>query len=103
MLQGFRRKGAAARPLVLALFVASGFSGLVYEVVWVRSLTTVFGVSAFAISTVLASYMGGLALGSFLSGRYIDRHPRPLVVYGVLEAGIGAYALAVPLLFRQCF
>ncbi len=88
------------RVTVLLLFVASGFCGLVYEVVWVRSLMTVFGVSAYAISTVLASFMGGIALGSFLVGRYIDRHPRPLLVYAALEVGIAAYALAVPLLFR---
>lgn len=94
--------GKLARTLRLAvvlLFFASGFSGLVYQVAWVRLLTPVFGISAYAISTVLASFMGGLALGSFAFGRFIDRRPDPLRVYGLLEIGIGLYALLVPALF----
>jgi len=56
-------------------------------------------VTAYAISTVIASFMGGLALGSFVAGRYIDRRRDPLRVYALLEAGIGAYALLTPMLF----
>ncbi len=87
------------RALVLAAFALSGACGLVYEVVWTRELSLTFGITVFATATVLAAYMGGLGLGSWLVGRWIDRSPRPLQVYALLEIAIGAYALAVtPLL-----
>ena len=89
-----------AEFLVLGLFFVSGASALIYEVVWSRDLTNVFGGSAFAIATVLAAYMAGLALGSTVFGKVIDRHGRPLAVYGVLEAGIGLWALLLPVLFH---
>lgn len=92
-------RAAVVRRWVVFLFLASGFSGLVFQVAWVRMLTPVFGVSAYAISTVLASFMGGLALGSFLFGRLIDRRNDPLRVYALLESGIGLYAILVPVLF----
>src|SRR5438105_12721109 len=92
-------RGAGLRKAVVVLFLASGFSGLVYQVAWVRLLTPVFGVTAYAISTVIASFMGGLALGSFVAGRIIDKRRDPLRIYALLEAGIGGYALATPLLF----
>ena len=52
------------RRTALALFFLSGISGLIYEVVWVRQLSLIFGVSIYAVSTVLTAYMCGLALGS---------------------------------------
>jgi len=86
--------------LVAALFVASGFSSLVYQVVWTRLLVLVFGSTTQATSTVLAVFMGGLALGSFAAGRYSDRIKRPFLWYGLLEGVIGLWALLVPLLFQ---
>jgi len=97
------KRARTLRLAVVLLFFASGFSGLVYQVAWVRLLTPVFGISAYAISTVLASFMGGLALGSFAFGRFIDRRPDPLRIYGLLEIGIGLYALLVPALFGFTF
>jgi spermidine synthase len=84
---------------VLLCFFASGTSGLVYQVVWVRELVLVFGATTFAVSTVLTAFMGGLALGSFYFGRRSERLARPLRLYGLLEIGIGIYGLAVPLIF----
>jgi len=81
------------------LFFLSGACGLVYEVLWGRMLVLVFGTSVMAVSTVLASFMGGLALGSFCFGRWADRIGNPLKVYAGLEVGIGLYAVALPLLF----
>src|SRR3954447_23253261 len=74
-------RGATLRAAVVLLFLGSGFSALVYQVAWVRLLTPVFGVTAYAISTVIASFMGGLALGSYFAGRYIDRRRDPLRIY----------------------
>ncbi|MFC1574654.1 fused MFS/spermidine synthase [Gemmatimonadota bacterium] len=87
------------RLTILALFFLSGVCGLVYEVVWMRMLTLVFGATAFATSTILASFFSGLALGSFLFGRVIDKGRNPLKVYAVLEVGIGLFAFLMPLLF----
>ncbi|HUU60190.1 MAG TPA: hypothetical protein VMZ50_11655, partial [Phycisphaerae bacterium] len=91
---GFDRR----RLTILALFFLSGACGLVYEVAWMRMLTLVFGATAFATSTILASFFAGLALGSFLFGRLIDRGWQPLKVYAFLEAGVGAFAFLMPLL-----
>ncbi|MFN2377076.1 MAG: fused MFS/spermidine synthase, partial [Candidatus Binatia bacterium] len=82
--------------LMLVLFFLSGATGLVYEVLWTRQLALIFGVTTYAVSAVLATYMGGLALGSWLVGRRVDRVRNPLLVYALLEAAIGAYALLVP-------
>src|SRR5262245_32909070 len=91
---------STAEFLALGLFFVSGASALIYEVVWSRDLTNVFGGSAFAIATVLAAFMAGLALGSTVFGKAIDRRGRPLAVYGVLEAGIGLWAIILPTLFH---
>lgn len=65
-----------------------------------RMLGLVFGATTLAVSTVLAAFMGGLALGSALAGRLAHRIRKPLSVYGWLEIGIAAYALLVPFLFH---
>jgi len=82
--------------LVVALFFATGMSALVYQVIWLRTLATVFGSTTYATTTVLASFMGGLALGSYIFGRLADRTVHPLRLYGLLEIGIGVFALAFP-------
>ena len=84
------------RKAVVLLFLVSGATGLVYEVVWMRSLGTVFGNTVLAASTVLTAFMLGLALGSWLLGRAADRLRRPLRWYAYLELCLGAYAFAFP-------
>ncbi|MFZ1947606.1 MAG: hypothetical protein WAW06_08670, partial [bacterium] len=111
------------RSIVYGLFALSGATSLAYEVVWTRLLIRVFGATSVAVTTVLASWMAGLALGSYLFGRLIDGTPtggsaeegpprdttararwnqqnpwrHPIRIYGLLELGIGVFALAVPL------
>jgi spermidine synthase len=85
--------------LIAFCFVLSGATGLIYEVLWMRMLGLVFGATTLAVSTVLAAFMGGLALGSALGGRWGARVVRPVRAYGLLEIGIAIYALAVPFLF----
>lgn len=84
------------RPVLLLCFFLSGASGLVFELLWTRMLTLVFGSTTLAISTVLATFMGGLGLGSHLAGRLADRVREPVRAYALCELGIGVYALAVP-------
>ena len=61
------------RLAITILFFLSGATGLVFEVVFTRLLHHIFGSTAYAASTVLAAFMGGLAIGSFLLGRIADR------------------------------
>ena len=91
-----RMRRVTAVNWLLPLFFASGATALTYQTLWVRELQLVFGTSTFAISTVLAAFMGGLAAGGFIMARYADRLTRPLYVYGWLEIGIGIYALIFP-------
>ncbi len=86
-----------AGSLVFALFFASGIAGLVYQVIWLRQLTLIFGATAYASSAVLSTFMGGLALGAYWGGSRADRWlDSPLRTYGKLELGITAYAAAIP-------
>lgn len=83
-------------PLLSCLLFLSGTAALVYQVLWLRLLSLTFGVTTHAASTVLASFMGGLALGSYIAGRLADRSTRPLRLFGIVELLIGACALATP-------
>lgn len=67
-----------------------------YQVLWLRMLALVFGVTAYAASTVLASVMAGLALGSLAAGLVADRVRSPLCWFGTVEIGIAATALLTP-------
>jgi predicted membrane-bound spermidine synthase len=82
-----------------ALFLVSGFTALVYEVVFSKSLALVFGSMATATYTVLATYMGGMALGAWLGGRIAARRDDPLLIYAVCEGAIGLYSAATPFIF----
>ena len=86
--------------LVGICFLFSGATSLIYEVLWVRMLGLVFGVTTLAISAVLAAFMGGLALGSAVAAKFAGRIVRAVRAYALIEIAIGVYALAVPLLFR---
>lgn len=90
------RISPAAFLAVAIIFILSGSTALVYEVVWTRQLTTFFGSTLYGVATVLSAFMGGLALGSWLIGRHVDKMRYPLVVYGVFEIVIGLSALMFP-------
>ena len=92
------RAASRSRNLILWFFFFSGFSGLVYEVVWARLLERVMGASVYSITTVLTVYMAGLGLGSFLAGRMVDRRSDSLRLYGILQAAIGVSCVLVPAL-----
>lgn len=87
------------KKLAVAFFF-SGAAALVYQVLWARMLGLVFGNTTYAVSTVLAAFMGGMALGSYLLGRLADRPGfRPVRALAFMEAGIGLYCAVSPLLF----
>ncbi len=74
-------------------FLFSGFSGLVYEVCWIRQASLVFGSTTFAVSTVLAVFFLGLAGGSYVFGRVARGSARPLRLYAIIEIVLGLFAL----------
>ena len=91
-------------PIVYFLFFASGITALIYEIVWTRMLTLVFGHTVFSVSVVLASFMAGLGLGSYLFGSAADRlssSSSALRVYGWIEVLIFASGALLSLLFAD--
>jgi spermidine synthase len=87
--------------LILACFLVSGITGLIYQVLWTRMIVGIIGSSPFSVTIVLAVFMAGLGLGSAVAGKTVDRVARPeklIRIYGLLELGIGLYCLLLPLL-----
>ena len=82
--------------LIAFLFLISGATGLIYQVVWTRMFTIVFGNTTYAVSAVLTAFMAGLALGSFIFGRFVDSKRRVLLIYALIEVGIAGAALLLP-------
>lgn len=85
---------------IFFIFFLSGMSGLIYEVVWLRILIRVLGCTVYATSTILGAFMAGLALGSYILGKYMDRSPHLLRLYAFLELGIALSAFAMPFVFE---
>lgn len=99
--QQTKSEAIAKAPMwVIALFMVSGMAGLIYEVVYAKALAVTFGSTALASYTVLATYMGGMAIGAWLGGLVADRNRNPLMAYAFCEAAIGVYAVLTPLLFK---
>jgi spermidine synthase len=82
-------------PLLLILFIGSGCSALIYEVVWLQLLQLVIGSSAASLAVLLGTFMGGMCLGSIALPRLISARQHPLRVYALLELGTGAFGFAV--------
>src|SRR5262245_5791096 len=83
------RSSRTALPLLAVLFVASGCAALIYEIVWFQLLQFVIGSSGISLGILLATYLGGMCLGSLLVRRWISPRAHPLRAYAWLEAGIG--------------
>lgn len=81
------------RRTFFILFALSGFSGLIYESIWTHYLKLFLGHAAYAQTLVLAIFMGGMALGSWLCSRFSQRWKNLLAGYAIAEAVIGILAL----------
>src|SRR5207237_8932450 len=77
-----------------ALFTISGFAGLIYESIWSHYLKLFLGHAAYAQTLVLAIFMGGMAIGSWIVRRFTDRTANLLLGYAIAELGIGLLAIA---------
>ena len=83
----------AAPVFLLCIFTISGFCGLIYESIWTNYLKLFLGHAAYSQVLVLTIFMGGLAIGSALAGRFSTRWSQVLLGYAIVEAITGAIAL----------
>ena len=81
------------RAILFSLFVLSGFSGLIYESIWTHYLKLFLGHAAYAQTLVLAIFMGGMAIGSWLCSRYSGRWKNLLIGYALTEGMVGLLAI----------
>jgi spermidine synthase len=82
-------------PFLVLLFIGSGASALIYELVWYQLIGLVIGVSSVSLGILLAVFMGGMCMGSLLLPRWIPAHSHPLKIYAFLELGIALFGLAL--------
>jgi spermidine synthase len=82
------------RVVIYLCFFLSGAAALLYEIVWQRMLTLVFGLSTMSVAAVLSAFLGGLAIGARLTGPIADRTKRPVRLYALIEICIAAIGLA---------
>jgi spermidine synthase len=82
-------------PLLLCLFIGSGLAALIYEIVWFQLLEFVIGSTAASLAVLLATFMGGMCLGSLAFPRLIPASIHPLRIYAVMELAVGAMAVLV--------
>jgi spermidine synthase len=75
------------------LLLASGLASLVYQMLWVKQLSLMVGVEVQAITTGLATFFAGLAVGGYVWGRLADRLGRPLFLYAILEITVAVLAV----------
>lgn len=83
------------KKLLLPVFFLSGFAALIYEVIWARMLSLVFGSTVEAVSAVVAAFMAGLAMGSYFMGKWADRRNSTLFIYAITELCIGITSLSL--------
>jgi spermidine synthase len=87
--------------IILLAFALSGFASLVYEVTWSRVLAMILDSSTYAFTIMLATFLTGIALGSFFMSRVVDRLERPLLAFILLESAVGGSAFAGLFLFQE--
>src|SRR5262249_39502902 len=90
---------------VFAFFVASGFCGLTYEVIWMRIAMARFGVTTPIVSFTLSIFMAGLGFGSLLAARWIQNRKQKsaqyfLRAYSITELVIACSSITVPFLLQ---
>ena len=88
-------RSAVVGRLLFVAFLLTGAVSLLFEIIWTRLLLLVVGTTPTAISVVLGAFMGGMGIGSWIAGRWLNRWS-PIKTYAWLEAWIGLYALATP-------
>jgi spermidine synthase len=88
------------RKLLLIAFVFSGMAALIYEVTWIRPLQFLLGSTTYTISIIFSAFMAGLALGSWIIGKYVDKIENLPKTYALFEIGIGLYGALLLSIFN---
>ncbi|PKL47241.1 MAG: hypothetical protein CVV42_13825 [Candidatus Riflebacteria bacterium HGW-Riflebacteria-2] len=92
------RSSFIQKTIYLVCFFISGFAALLYQVVWVRQLEILLGSSTLSATAVVASFMGGMAIGAALASRLIDRIKSPATTFAAVQVMLGIFAFAFPTL-----
>jgi len=88
------------RRLMLIAFVFSGIAALIYELTWIRPLQFLLGSTVYTISIIFAVFMFGLALGSLIISKYVDKIRNLPRIYALMEIGIGLYGVLLLSIFN---
>lgn len=92
---------AFPRTVLFTVFVVSGSSALLYQMVWQRSLLNIYGSNVESVAMVVAAFLAGLGFGSLLGGHLSSLESFPLITgFACCELGAGAYGLVSLDLFR---
>ncbi len=91
----FPRTGQLVSFVALTIFLASGFSALLYQVIWQRILGFFSGADVYSVTIIVAAYMAGMGVGSLTGGYLADRLSRwgNLALFAGVELGIALFAL----------
>ncbi len=89
--------------ILYTCFFLSGMAGLIYQVVWSKYFNLFLGATSYSTAILLSTFMGGLALGNHIFGKFVDRTKNPLRLYSFLEFGIGIACTLFPLYFDGLF
>jgi predicted membrane-bound spermidine synthase len=89
------------RAALYAIFFVSGFCGLIYESIWSHYLKLMLGHAAYAQAVVLVVFVGGLALGAWLTGRFSERIRSPILLYAAIEAAVAIIAYSFQGVFEK--
>ncbi len=88
------------KKILLILFGISGMTALIYEIIWIRPLSLVFGTTVYAVSTIIASFILGLAIGSWIAGRFSDRLQNPLKYFALIQIAVGFFGILLLPIFN---
>ncbi|MGC8927289.1 MAG: fused MFS/spermidine synthase [Myxococcota bacterium] len=91
------------RYILYTCFFLSGMAGLIYQVVWSKYFNLFLGATSYSTAILLSTFMGGLALGNHIFGKFVDKNRNPLRLYSYLEFGIGIACAFFPLYFDGLF
>ncbi|MEW6381602.1 MAG: fused MFS/spermidine synthase [bacterium] len=97
----FRDSSPLSSPLILLAMALSGASALVYEITWTRAIIMIIGSTVYAFSLMLTAVIAGLALGSMCAARLIDRRKDLVLIFGLLEIGVGGATFGLAPFFEK--
>ncbi len=89
--------------IIYCAFFMTGAAGIIYQVVWTKLLHLVFGVTLYAVTSVLVAFMAGLSAGNYFGGKFNDKIKRPAAVYAVIEIMIGVLGMLSPFLINYLY